>query len=203
MRREEEVRAYPLCWPAGKARCKSRKHAMFKVKHDRALEEMLEEVRRMKGQRVVVSTNMKVRQDGMPYAKQVNIWDVGVAVYFWRDGKQVCVACDQYTTITDNVRAIGLTLECMRGIERYGGNQMLEQAFRGFAALPSPIDLPSPWWEVLGLTPEATEEGIRAARVSLARRFHPDSGSEPNESKMKAVNAAADEGIEYRRRCAS
>lgn len=196
---EYSITAYPLSWPAGQPRSKYRSTARFKTTPNRAMEEMLLEVERMGGRRIVVSTNVELRQDGLPYANRRPPTDPGVAVYFNRDGRPMCIACDQYSTVHDNMRAIGKTIEALRGIERWGGKQLMDRAFTGFAALPAPMECAAPWYEVLGVTPEATEDGIRTARVSLARRYHPDSGSEPNEEKMKAVNAAAEVGLSLRR----
>ena len=55
----------------------------------------------------------------------------------------------------------------MRGIERWGSAEMLDRAFTGFEALPSPdMVTPAPnkaWWEILGVTPDATAEQVLSA----------------------------------------
>ena len=54
----------------------------------------------------------------------------------------------------DNRSAIEASLEAMRAIERHGGAEILDRAFQGFQALPSPNDWPhvmrfeeTPIWE--------------------------------------------------------
>ncbi|HEX3747556.1 MAG TPA: J domain-containing protein [Bryobacteraceae bacterium] len=71
-----------------------------------------------------------------------------------------------------HIYAIGKTIEALRGIERWGTGDMVEQAFTGFVALPAPK---SPW-DVLGVHPgSSTEEIERAFRV-LAKGLHSDTG---------------------------
>lgn len=133
---------------------------------------MREEIARMGGRNVVVSTNKPVRRDGGIYVGAKEPTDPGVAVYFERDNNRVCFACDQYDRVWKNMRAIAKTIEAMRGIERWGSKEMLDRAFTGFAALPppdAPIEmpgpgaLPRPWHDVLGVKPDAPWSEIRSA----------------------------------------
>ena len=201
MMHEEPVTAYPLCWPRGQGRTPGhqRKNATFKLSKDRVERELFAEIGRMGGKRVVVSTMQALNQQGLPHGGRAAPSDPAVAVYFNRKGRQVCFACDKYTTITDNLRAVSLTIEALRGIERWGGIELMDRAFTGFAALPSPVECRAPWYAVLGVGPEATVEGIQEARLALAKRYHPDSGSEPDGAKMAEINGAADEGLKYAR----
>jgi len=54
----------------------------------------------------------------------------------------MCLACDRWDKVQDNIYAIAMTIEPLRGIERWGSGSMVEQAFTGFFALPAPK---SPW----------------------------------------------------------
>jgi hypothetical protein len=85
--------------------------------------------------------------------------DVGVALYFTMNGRQMAMASDRFDTRAANTRSIGLAIEAMRQLERHGGGAMVERAFAGFAALPPPPTC----WQVLGLAPGASEAAIRAA----------------------------------------
>ncbi len=124
----------------------------------------------MGGSGLVISTNVELRRDGLPYANRREPSDKGVAVYFDYKKRPMCFACDRWDRIGDNIYAIAKTLEALRGIERWGSGSMVEQAFTGFAALPAPK---SPW-EVLGLHPGASEQQIDAAFHSKAKQHHPD-----------------------------
>jgi len=57
----------------------------------------------------------------------------------------------------------------------------------------------APWWQVLGLSPQASIEEIKSTRVRLAKLYHPDAGIEADHAKMAAVNAACDVGIAQRK----
>lgn len=162
------MEAYPLHWPQGRQRTPTHRRAQsrFDVSADRARRELRAEAERH-GRQVVLSTNVELRRDGEPYASRRAPEDTGVAVYFIRKGRPVCFACDQYQQVWENMRAISKTLEAMRGIERWGSAEMLDRAFTGFEALPSPeMVTPAPnkaWWEILGVTPGATRQQINNA----------------------------------------
>lgn len=194
---DNTITAYPLCWPTGKPRTPSynRASAPFRVSERDARTHMLEEAARIGGTKIILSTNQELRKDGLPYANRSQPYDCGVALYFTRRGRQVCFCCDKYSSLGDNYRAIGKTIEAMRGIERWGTAEMLDSAFTGFEALPAPTQS-RPWWEVLGVTQYSALEDIRSARTSLARRFHPDMNTpEASHEKMAEINAAYEEAL--------
>lgn len=124
-----------------------------------------------------------VRQDGFLYAKQRVPDDRGVAVYFTLNGEQQCIPCDKWSQIQDNLQAIRLTVEALRGLERWGAKEMVNAAFRGFKALPeSAIVTPyskRAWYEVLEVAQTASPEIIRAAYRQKAMKAHPDQGGTP------------------------
>ena len=128
--------AYPLSWPVGVPRTRHPAQSAFgEVTIHRATQELLWEIERMGGRLPVVSTNLELRNDGLPYSKQRPIADHGVAVYFTRKGHQMVFACDRWNRIEHNMRAITKTIEAMRGIERWGSSDLMERAFAGFEAL--------------------------------------------------------------------
>lgn len=145
----------------------------------------------MDGKLPVISTNLEVRGDGLPYSRQRPITDHGVAVYFTRKGHQMVFACDRWDRIEHNMRAITKTIEAMRGIERWGSSDLMERAFAGFEALPAP----DPWWRVLGLAhPNPTRSEIVIAYRKASQSAHPDRPGGSHD-KMAALNAARDEGL--------
>jgi hypothetical protein len=181
----EGISAYPLCWPAGSRRAARREHAKFSTKTgaysrrdktvNEAVTELLGELRKMgvtDDRKVVVSTNLELRLDGYPRGNQADPHDCGVAVYWERKGKPYVMATDKYYRIADNIYAIAKTIEALRAIERWGSGGLLEQAFTGFQALPSPVG--DRWWEVLGVKRDAPESFIHDAYVDKRKRAHPD-----------------------------
>jgi hypothetical protein len=183
---DKPTEAYPLQWPSGwkrtnageRTRAKFGKKAFVDRGTNSAGEQLgwyskgqlsigqgTERVLRVLDQMgfnrsVVISSNLALRNDGLPRSGQRAPDDPGVAVY-WGQGRQSrCIAVDRYDRVADNLAAIAATLEAMRAIERHGGAAILDRAFTGFVALPSP-EQP---WQTLGLTtsnpsPAQIEEG--------------------------------------------
>lgn len=184
------LEAYPLTWPTDQARtpAQQRDRGTFKVGMGTARDEMLRELGRMGAKEIVVSTNVPVRRDGLPYADAREPADPGVAVYFTHGKRQLVIACDSYSTVRANMRAVGATVEALRAIQRHGATSLLERAFTGFMALPPKGGGDVPWREVLGVDPSATLEQAKAAYRELARRHHPDAGGDPE--TMARINRA-------------
>lgn len=214
----EKITNYPLCWPTGWKRTKTRKRADFGKEIKRpsssnpgqfwshrerltigdAVKRLLDTFRRMGvgDYNVIISTDLKVRLDGLPYSNQTEPKDPGVAVY-WRKGTvkdRKCMAIDQYDRIADNIAAVAATLEAMRAIERYGSAEILERAFLGFQALPPPMSAGRPWQDVLGLNPiQRTSPDFKEIAEfkyrELARKLHPDVNGGDAE-RFKEINEA-------------
>jgi len=170
------TKAYPLQWPHGRPRTKQRTDSRFSVHPRAAFEEMMDELARFGAKNVVVSSDCPLRQtDGTPYADALKdlLPDPGVAVYFTKGKRAVCLPCDQYRRPWENIRAIGKSVEALRAMERHGAHQILEQAFEGFTALPSPDmagDAPDQaWFWVLGVEPGCTRAEAHAAYKTRCR----------------------------------
>jgi hypothetical protein len=61
---------------------------------------------------------------------------------------------------------------------------------------------PKPWWEVLGVSPNAAEEEVRRAYRILAKRLHPDRQATGDAEQMAEINAAKDEAMKRFRKAA-
>lgn len=183
------IEAYPLCWPQGWPRTKNGMQmwgGRFKgpkpegqgwrqpVTLDTARRKLFAELDRMSDVRnVILSSNVPLRNDGMPRSSFGSLDDVGVALYFQMRGKPLAMACDKFDTVAANVRSLGLAIEAMRQLDRHGGGAMVERAFAGFAALPPPRTC----WDILGIPPTNDRDRVMAAFRSLAMKCHPDTGS--------------------------
>ncbi len=172
------IDAYPLQWPPAWPRTKWPLRAKFKTPFSYARDQLLRELDLLGATNVVISTNMMTRQDGLLYAKQRLPDDRGVAVYFTLNGDQQCIPCDKWDQVHDNLQAVRLTVEALRGLERWGAKEMVNAAFRGFKALPeSTIVTPysaQPWHDVLQVSPSADPDIIKSAYRKLASKYHPD-----------------------------
>jgi hypothetical protein len=213
MPKNEHISASPLHWPEGWRRTAAdqRTRARFnrKEKHygeygswnqtrdlsvSDALSRVMAELITMGIDRddLVISTNLDLRLDGLPRSNQRAPDDPGAAVY-WMNGKERrCMAIDRYDRVQDNLAAIAATLSAMRAIARHGGAEILDRAFTGFVALPSPAQ----WWHVLGFE---TAKGLSAADIErrykeLAMQRHPDRGGDND--AMAELNWARESGLE-------
>lgn len=176
--------AFPLHWPEGWPRSKRRERSRFKCRFAVARDELFEQIRLMGGRYPVLSTNITLRHDGLPYANQPEPEDPGVAVYFEYQGKQMTFACDRWNRVRDNVRAVQKTIEALRGIERWGASDMMERAFSAFEALPSPGD----WRADLGLPESANKDDAKRRFRELVKIHHPDHGGDP--AQFQRLNEA-------------
>lgn len=187
--------ANPLNWPIGWHRTAQREWPTFKALPATIMQDLEKVLDQLDCQNPVITTNHPVRLDGaLRTAQGITPDDPGVALYFTRNGEELCIPCDKFTTTYANLRAVGLTLEYIRRMERYGTSEMVNAAFQGFKALPetSAIVTPynRPWNEVLQVTPDADPEIIRAAWKRLVARYHPDNPDTGDSGKFEEVQRA-------------
>jgi hypothetical protein len=167
---------FPLSWPAGRKRTLGyqRQRPKFKVRSFAVeRDNLLDELRRLGATGVILSTNVELRGDGLPYSGRRNPDDPGVVVYFARKGKNLAFACDKWVSVEENLRAVTDACECIRMIERRGTGEMVDAAFQGFQALP-PAKEKRHWWEVLGVAVQASTVTITEVYRELSKSFHPD-----------------------------
>lgn len=166
------IDAYPLAWPDGYKRTRypteSRfgKHTLFDVRNF-----LRDEISRLRGKNLIISTNMRTRQDGDVYSNAREPDDSGVAIYFERKGQRICIPCDTYRKVWENTYAIARGIAAMRQIERDGIPGFLDRAFTGFVRLPAPN---SDWWTVIGVPRDADFEKVKAAYRRAIAFNHPD-----------------------------
>src|SRR5215217_4864013 len=172
--------AYPLTWPMGWPRTKNPDYARFKTSFARARNELIRELDLLGATNIIISSNIELRRDGLPYANNKQPDDRGIAVYFKLAGVEQCVPCDKWLRIEDNLQAVRKTIEALRGLERWGAKEMVNAAFRGFKALPETIIMGEhtsrAWWEVLEVSQNASVEVIKAAYKQILHKVHPDKG---------------------------
>lgn len=193
------VESYPLEWPAGWPRTAAHKRSKSRFGKNLGFSQIIElkeELRRLGARDVVVSSNVPIRNDGLPYANEMKrkIDDPGVAVFFVLNGKPLSMARDSYLTPYENVRSLVKAIDALRGIERHGGATMMERAFSGFTALAAP-EVKRDWWDVLQVRRDSTKETIMFNYRALARDRHPDAGG--SDQQMAELNAARDEAFRH------
>lgn len=195
------IEAYPLAWPAGKPRTPRHKIERSRFEpYGRAaeVENVRAELQRLGARNIIVSTNIRLRRDGLPYSSDRAPDDQGVAVYFDYAGGQKCFACDRWRTIEENLRAIFKSIEAIRGLERWGSKSFVDAAFTGFSALPAPGQQSKrSWRQVFGLPENSSMsvEMIDATYRSLSKKRHPDAPSGSHD-QMAELNAARAEALQ-------
>jgi len=173
------VTSYPLYWPVGWPRAPRRRRASFRDSNVYVeTQEVRAELQRLGARAVIVSANLQLRNDGVPYAGQKTPSDTGIAVWFeLRSGaawQQHVLACDRWDKAEHNLRAIALHIDSLRGQGRWGVGSV-QQAFQGYKALPERAG-GVPWWEILGVDPQASRDAVERAFKRRAHERHPDKG---------------------------
>lgn len=173
--------AYPVAWPIGRKKEGGRKQAQWKsggsrLTFDQAVRRLAQEVgaitkpgQSWRARELTLSTNFELRVDDRPRRDRSRPVDQAVAFYLELDGQPLLLACDRFDRIEDNIAAIAAHIDALRGQERWGVAD-LKQAFAGHVALPAPEQ----WWQVLGVSEQASVDQIDAAWREKMRAAHPD-----------------------------
>lgn len=184
---------YPLCWPAGVPRSKSTSRSRFgqigrRVTTEQARTSLLHELKLFDASRVLISTNVELRRDGWPKSGRRPVSDTGVAVYFELHGRPMCVPCDRWDRVGDNLWAISKWVGAQRGMERWVGRDMVARSFTGFQALPAPGESSAPDWRFyFGLDPDDDRDEAKASIRRAKAYSHPDKPTGSREAWDKVL----------------
>lgn len=173
------IEAYPLCWPPDYPRSIEQRKSLFKTTIARARDFVKDELKRLGANDPVISTNIPLKNDGDLRAdwSRYKIADTGVAVYFTRNNQQICLCCDTYTQVHENLHAVGRTIDALRRIDRDGVSDFLNRTFTGFKALPESSFNEQLIWETLGLSAKpGTIDIVHSAYKKMVKIAHPDTG---------------------------
>ncbi len=189
----DQVSEFPLCWPESKPRAARRRdpntaERTWRATLANAHQKIEIEMSRIGARGFVVSMSPRHKFGSL---------DPGVAVWWTHKPKNPggkfelrVLACDQYTTAEYNMHAIGLSLDRLRALERYGAYTM-EQAIEGARpSLPPPASMSQkPWRTVLGDVPPGISKIDALAIVNNRyRSFSRDANGD--EAKMIDLNLA-------------
>lgn len=183
-----EMTFRPLAaWPG--AATKRRKRAPFRAGYNATLKLLDAELRHLKAAAVVLQVALRedeIRLDGRPRAGS-RPSHPGVVLSFESAHGPLSYPCDAFEDWEDNLRAIALSLEHLRAVDRYGVTKRGEQ-YRGWTALPPP---PTPaaaamtptaaavfLHEHSGRMPITGAEERKAAYRAAAMKLHPDRGGD-------------------------
>lgn len=125
-----------VTWPPDQKR--HRRNSQFKTGYTKVIAQVRDELRRIGVCQAVLEldiTENEIRLDGMPYAN-AKPRTPRVRLSFELEGVgPLQYPCDTFTRFDDNLRAIGLTLEAQRSMDRYGATRRSQQ-YTGWKALP-------------------------------------------------------------------
>lgn len=192
---------YPLQWPGGWKRTQPRHRLRSRfgfrgsgqVSFANARRDVLLELERLGAANVVITSDLPTRGDGLPYANG-RADDAGIAVWFVLRKQERVFACDKWRSHAENLLAIALSIEAMRGLERWGAGDVVTRAFSGFAALPAggdtsveqePALVVRSWQEVfeVGALVDVVSQAdllaiVKARHRDKIKQCHPDLGGD-------------------------
>lgn len=111
----------------------------FKANYDKTLSDLEYELLKLSATSIVIQAGFadnQIRNDGWPYSK-ARPEHPGVIVSFRSRGQDLSFPCLTYDDLEDNLRAIALSLEALRQVDRYGVTKTGEQ-YTGFKQIGAP-----------------------------------------------------------------
>jgi hypothetical protein len=169
-------------WP--NAPTKNRERSRFDSTYTQTLVLLERELNQLKAKDVYIHLWLsfeQIKQDGTPYAN-AKPTQPGVIISFTGKHGLVKMPCDTFDRWHDNLRAIALSLEALRKVDRYGCAQQGEQ-YRGWLALPpatsniqTPQDAANFFAQYCDFPPHAIWRNLDVAYKQAVRKCHPDTG---------------------------
>lgn len=172
------------------------KRSRFRASYQQTLALLEDELNTIGAESIVVEAEYQhnqIRNDGWPLSKSIPSGPA-VILHFRKGNLDVSMPCDRFETFEDNLRAIALSLEALRTVDRYGVTKGSEQ-YQGFKRLGEPsresreewairfirehsgVNLPDSRKGVSGLK-DVDGDALKFAYRSAAKKLHPDvSGS--------------------------
>jgi len=166
-------------WDGTRPKCAWRR-SLFSASLTSTLRLLRDELRHLSAKQVLVELDVwerDIRLDGYPRAN-AKVHSPVVAVSFQSQHGPLRYVCAEYDDWRDNLRAIALSLQALRAVDRYGVSKRGEQ-YRGWKELPVSTD-------------PAAHMDADQARAYLADAWggdvrralfetHPDHGGDPDE----------------------
>jgi len=126
-------------WPG--ERCKTRRHSQFRANYNNTLDKLEEELGKLRAKDIIIRVDElsfdEIRNDGWPKSSFAPRHTAGVIVSCESPKGALSFPCDRYLDWQDNLRAIALSLEALRAVDRYGVTRGNEQ-YRGWTQIAAP-----------------------------------------------------------------
>lgn len=193
--------SYPLTWPQTEIRTSlnRRERARWGTQNRsqggygkrlltiaEAINRLLSQIELLGATQWTISSDIPLRNDGLPRGGAAEPDDPGVCVYLTVQKRPYSLPSDRWDRVADNIAAIAAHIGAMRGMERWGVGS-LEKNFAGYLALPAPVSL-RPWYDVLHCMEDEDILSIERQYKLLALDFHPDNGG--SHEDMAELNRA-------------
>ncbi len=190
-----------ITWPGKQTT--ARLNSRFQASFVDTLQQLEREVDHLDGRDVVIQAMVKesdLRLDGMIRANAVAVPPPVILSFVSKHGP-LSYPCDTFIDWRANLRAIVLSLEHLRAVDRYGVTQRGEQ-YRGWAQLPPAKEEPNHavfLLQAAGMLADASSaarvkvnaEFARHVWLAAIKRHHPDTGGSADEfAKVQAAKEA-------------
>jgi hypothetical protein len=126
-------------WPGKPTASWARKAGSFKAGWQNTLDLLERELNHLKAKDISIEGyffSNEIRNDGWPKSS-ARPTQPGVVLSFSTKKGRMTVPCDRYTGWESNLRAIALTLEHLRAVERYGVTTDEQEQYTGWLKLPA------------------------------------------------------------------
>lgn len=171
----------PLQWLPQQPKSKLRTRARFgNHSSSKAGDYLSLELERLGAKHCIISSNLQERARGGGFYANQRVEEPGVVVYFDLKGIGKAMACDKWDKPEHNLWALYLSVQAIRGLERWGGSEFLDGLFSGFKALPSPedvapVNIPQFFNDINNF------EHLKSRYKHLVKELHPDHGGDVSE----------------------
>jgi hypothetical protein len=188
-------------WPGKRAG--PRISSPFRATYGASEDLLLEELERLEARDVVIEIDVSTSDLRLDGTLRANAKPQGPRVCLYASTKHgpLMMPCDTFTDWRANIRAIALSLEALRRVDRYGCSATGEQ-YRGWTAIPASTSMTTrveASWDILAreaagvagseIKPEHRDRStLDRYYREAAKMAHPDAGG--TEERMAAVNRA-------------
>ena len=200
-----EMRFLPIeKWPGTPTPLHKRRHSTFRSSWSQTADLLESELEHLKASDTAIQADCdrsQLRLDGKNFRANAKLRGPGIVVSFSSRGKHLSFPCDAFLDWQDNVRAVALTLQHLRAVDRYGVTQRDEQ-YTGWAKLPGPVSSGHTGFngnfEAMQFLRDhgIPTENHGAIRGLAIRTFHPDKHGGDDSLWKQWLSAAGVLGIE-------
>jgi hypothetical protein len=207
-------------WPGAPTR--NRRRSNFSATYSHTLRLLDRELSHLRAKNVVIECDTdesQIRMDGM-LRSNARLNGPGIILSFDSRHGPLRYPCDNFLHWDCNLRAIGLALEALRKVDRYGVTKRAEQ-YTGWKALPPSSSnghmdaqaaaewmarervafFPADDFEDTRATLMESHDGLVGVFRELAKKLHPDAGGDSEKFKtLTAAKKALETAQEARRR---